>query len=221
MAHLRTKYHCTYGNQPPSASRDSLAALRLRTEVESSQAQVNAWNAILETTREVTVSEMVQTPPQVPPDQLVHEEPPVCSEGCRETFMEGLNDEQRSAFDHVIDGVTADTQTLLFVNGGPGTGKSFLASRIVDFLKTRGQNCIASSFMWSAVFMLNVSCPKMSLHALLHASPKTLQIKKLIEENKWHNVLQVRATVTGMAVLVIDELSTLQVSHLMLYCGFL
>lgn len=121
---------------------------------------------------------------------------------------EGLNEKQIRVFDHVVNAVLAGMQTFVLVNGGPGTGKSFLAGRIVDYLSSFGHNSIATSFMWAAVYQLKLNCPRMSLHALWKANPKSLVIERLIASKKWSNLLQIRATIANARFLLIDDIST-------------
>jgi len=56
-------------------------------------------------------------------------------------LMQGLSDDQSDAFQHAVGCFDNHEPLRMFVHGGPGTGKSFLAERIMTAAKRRGLVC--------------------------------------------------------------------------------
>lgn len=62
--------------------------------------------------------------------------------------------------------------------------------------------------MWSAVNQLDVDCPRLSLHALMKANVKTLDVEKLMRSGEWRNFRIVFMTLEGRTLGIVDEIST-------------
>lgn len=120
-----------------------------------------------------------------------------------------LNENQREIFDEVTAAVQSGKQLLMLVNGGPGTGKTYTMSQIVRSLKSIGLHCIATSFMWSAVYNLDVECVLMSIHALLKANAN-LNVEMQFLCKNWKKFRFIITIVEGKLLLVLDEISTTQ-----------
>lgn len=120
---------------------------------------------------------------------------------------EDLNDGQRRSHDTFVEGVRNGKQQLSLIHGGPGTGKTFVTSVIVDSLQSQGTICRACSFMWSAVFQLHVACPKASIHTMFGLSRSTVNCKFIASDQGPRNLAAVRLRMGNASVIILDEVS--------------
>ena len=100
-------------------------------------------------------------------------------------------------------------QVFLLICGGPGTGKTFTADIIIQCLSSHGVISRACSFMWTAVFQLNVSCPKSSIHSLIGGSQRTLCPEYIasLRDRSWPKIDEVRLKIGDCGVIIVDEVS--------------
>ena len=85
----------------------------------------------------------------------------------QEINTDELNNGQKQAYDLAVLPLSNSEQVFLLVCGGPGTGKTFTANTIIKNLASQIIQTRACSFMWNAVFQLDVECPKPSIYNLL------------------------------------------------------
>ena len=123
---------------------------------------------------------------------------------------EDLNDGQKEGFDSFVHGVIAGEQRFVLIHGGPGTGKTYAASAIVDHLQSAGSKCYAASFMWSAVFQLDVACSKSSIHAAVGLNMATTTSKYLTSGKTPGGIQLVRDRLEDVSVMLLDEISCTQ-----------
>lgn len=132
------------------------------------------------------------------------------SEETKESFYRRLNDGQKKAFDKAVNKVLVNEQVTLLICGMPGTGKTFTANLIVQYLATKKIYSRACSFMWAAVFQLDVPCQKTTIHNLLNGSGKSLSpenICLLIKHITWKGILEIRQKLENCSIIIMDEVS--------------
>lgn len=98
----------------------------------------------------------------------------------KENGRHKLNPSQLGVFELVISALLRQVQLLLLVTRDPGTGKTHCWGHFVDYLQLHNVNSIALSFLWSAVYQILLSCPRMYIHRLLNTSHSTVKIEAIL-----------------------------------------
>ena len=127
-----------------------------------------------------------------------------------ENTYDDLNTGQKRAYNSALKPIIDGKQTFLLICGGPGTGKTFTANIIVKQLALQGCHSRACSFMWAAVFQLDVPCPKSSIHNLIAGNHTTVSPKFLqtLGDRRWPKLEEVRLKIgPDCKVIILDEVS--------------
>ena len=110
-----------------------------------------------------------------------------------------MSPDQARAFDHAIECFDANKPLRIFVHGGPGTGKTFLANRIMKAAHNRGIDSRFTALSGAAATINNGTT--------IHYAMGMTKIIKWGREPTANQIKKIRFRNEGMRVLIVDEIS--------------